>query len=41
VRRTNVRLRANPRFSLPEEKIPAFRIGNQQFLIRSFRMETS
>jgi hypothetical protein len=29
-----------PSISLPEEKLPAFRIGNQQFLIRSFRMET-
>jgi len=30
-----------PLISLPREKISAFRIGNQQFLIRSFRMETN
>jgi outer membrane protein TolC len=31
----------NPLISLPELKIPPFRIANWQFLIRSFRMETS
>jgi hypothetical protein len=31
----------NPSVSLPGRKIPAFRIGNPLFHIRSFRMETS
>ncbi len=31
----------NPSISLPGQKIPRFRVGNQKWRIRSFRMETN